>query len=810
MTAASAGVRWRRCRAAESDAADASGPWRLSRSSCELVEPGAARRSACGRRPAAEPLASGDRPVARVAVDVSLPHLDRPFDYLVPGRLADGRPAGRPGAGAVRRPARRRLRRSSARPSTEHAGTAGLARARWSRPSRCSTPEVARAGPGGRRPLRRHARRRAAARRARRGTPATEAAAVRRRARSRRPEPAPRRPGRWARLPGRAGVPRAPSRAGARPGPSGPRCPAPSWPVALADGGRAPRCRGGPRRAGRRARRPRPRPGRRRADRGLLGAGQHVALTADLGPAERYRRFLRGPPRRGPRASSAPGPRSSRRSRDLGPGRGLGRRRRPARRAARAVPARPRGAAHCGPRAEGAALLVGGHARTAEAQPARRRRAGRTRSPPTARHAARASRRRSRRPATTPSWAATPAAARGPAAAAWPGAPPARRCAAGPVLVQVPARGYVPGAGLRRRAATPARCPTCAGPLGPTSGARGRRPAGGAAGRRPAAPAAHCGGRRLRAPVVGAGAHGRGARPGLPGRARCARRAATRCSPTVPGGAGARRRDARRRAGRRRRLRRGAAARRLGAARPARPAGRRGDAAPVAAPRRRWSGRPPTGGRSWSWPSARSRPCRRSCAGTRPGFADRELAERRELRLPPAAADGRRSPAPPAALAGSSPPPSCRPRRGARPVAVASPRTRRRRTGAAARAGAARAGARAGRGAARRGRRAQRAQGRRQPSASRSTRSSSPEPARMPRRPAADGPPPGTVVFDLGGVLDRLGPALPLPQADARGRESKPFLAEVGFPSGTTPRTPGAAGPRRSSALAAGTRTGAT
>ena len=26
-------------------------------------------------------------PVARVAVDISLPHLDRPFDYLVPARL---------------------------------------------------------------------------------------------------------------------------------------------------------------------------------------------------------------------------------------------------------------------------------------------------------------------------------------------------------------------------------------------------------------------------------------------------------------------------------------------------------------------------------------------------------------------------------------------------------------------------------------------------------------------------------------------------------------------------------------------------
>ena len=34
-------------------------------------------------------MAAGHLPVARVAVDVSLPHLDRPFDYLVPERLAE-------------------------------------------------------------------------------------------------------------------------------------------------------------------------------------------------------------------------------------------------------------------------------------------------------------------------------------------------------------------------------------------------------------------------------------------------------------------------------------------------------------------------------------------------------------------------------------------------------------------------------------------------------------------------------------------------------------------------------------------------
>jgi primosomal protein N' (replication factor Y) (superfamily II helicase) len=39
-------------------------------------------------------VAAGSLPVARVAVDVSLPHLDRPFDYLVPERLSPAATAG--------------------------------------------------------------------------------------------------------------------------------------------------------------------------------------------------------------------------------------------------------------------------------------------------------------------------------------------------------------------------------------------------------------------------------------------------------------------------------------------------------------------------------------------------------------------------------------------------------------------------------------------------------------------------------------------------------------------------------------------
>ncbi|HEX9525999.1 MAG TPA: primosome assembly protein PriA, partial [Streptosporangiaceae bacterium] len=51
--------------------------------------PGARR---AGRRPArqrASQVAASELPVARIAVDVPLPHLDRLFDYLVPQRLSE-------------------------------------------------------------------------------------------------------------------------------------------------------------------------------------------------------------------------------------------------------------------------------------------------------------------------------------------------------------------------------------------------------------------------------------------------------------------------------------------------------------------------------------------------------------------------------------------------------------------------------------------------------------------------------------------------------------------------------------------------
>jgi len=52
----------------------------------------AAPRKSSGRRAARQPAA--ELPVAKVAVDISLPHLDRPFDYLVPDSMAESAVAG--------------------------------------------------------------------------------------------------------------------------------------------------------------------------------------------------------------------------------------------------------------------------------------------------------------------------------------------------------------------------------------------------------------------------------------------------------------------------------------------------------------------------------------------------------------------------------------------------------------------------------------------------------------------------------------------------------------------------------------------
>jgi primosomal protein N' (replication factor Y) (superfamily II helicase) len=230
-----------------------------------------------------------------------------------------------------------------------------------------------------------------------------------------------------------------------------------------------------------------------------LGSGCYVALSADLGPAERYRRWLavrRGDVRAviGVRAAAyAP-------VADLGllaiwddgddlydeP---------------RAPYAHARDVLVLRSSLTGAALLVGGYARTAEAQLLVE--SGWAHEIAADRPVVRAAAPRVVATGDDAELARDPAAAaaRLPSLA-WRSTHDA--LAAGhSVLVQVPRRGYVPAlACVRDR--TPARCPVCSGPLAAASEqaiASCRwcgRPAGGWT-----CPA--CGGRRMRAVVVGAG-----------------------------------------------------------------------------------------------------------------------------------------------------------------------------------------------------------------------------------------------------------------------------------------------------------------
>jgi primosomal protein N' (replication factor Y) len=231
----------------------------------------------------------------------------------------------------------------------------------------------------------------------------------------------------------------------------------------------------------------------------VLGDGRHVALSADLGPAERYRRWLavrRGAVRVviGTRAAAyapiadlgllavwddgddlhdeprAPYPNT----RDV-----LGLR-----------------SAHTG-----AALLIGGFARSAEAQLLVE--SGWAHEIAADRAVLRDAAPRVRAVGDDAEIARDPAAAsaRLPSLA-WRTTRDA--LAAGTaVLVQVPRRGYVPALACATDR-TPARCPACAGPL--AAGGRGQTPVCRWCGR-PAADWAcpECGGRKLRAVVVGTG-----------------------------------------------------------------------------------------------------------------------------------------------------------------------------------------------------------------------------------------------------------------------------------------------------------------
>ncbi|MGK5677771.1 primosomal protein N' [Actinoplanes sp. URMC 104] len=238
-----------------------------------------------------------------------------------------------------------------------------------------------------------------------------------------------------------------------------------------------------------------------RVDRALaevLGPGRHVALNAALGPAERYRRFLAASRHQVPVVAGT--------------------------RAAMWAPVAELGLVviwddgddlHAEPRAPypharevlltraqlaGCAALVAGFARTGEAQLLLE--TGWAREIGASRDVLRA-----HAPAIAPT-GDDPQLARDPGAAtarlpslAWQTARQALQADA-PVLVQVPRRGYLPSIACAE-CRTPARCPQCAGPLG-LQGARDV-PTCHWCGRAAAAyscPA--CGGRRLRASVTGA------------------------------------------------------------------------------------------------------------------------------------------------------------------------------------------------------------------------------------------------------------------------------------------------------------------
>ena len=437
-------------------------------------------------------------PVAQVAVDTGVPHLDRPFDYAVPaawertalagcrvrvrfsGRLVDGIVLARVGASDHAGP----LAPLHALVSPEQVLTPEIARLARAVADRCAAPlyDVLRlALPP------RHARVEAeghGAAAAAREAAVTEAAVT---------GGAPGLlPGPWARYPDgpgflaalRTGAPRAVWQA----------LPGPTWPaeVALAvqacvAGGRGavvvlPDARDVARVA---------------AALDDLGV-PHVALRADLGPAERYRRWLRI--RRG-EVPAVVGTRAA----AFAPVSALGlvvlwddgddvlaEPRSPYAHAREVLVLR----AHLA----GAAALLGGFARTCEAQLLVETRWARPLV---------ASREQVRAAAPRVDGTSEDDLARDPLAQA--ARLPALAFAAArealaagaPVLVQVPRRGYLPVLACARDR-TPARCPVCSGPLGLTSGSAVARCrwCGHLAGdwRCPA-----CQGRELRAAVVGAG-----------------------------------------------------------------------------------------------------------------------------------------------------------------------------------------------------------------------------------------------------------------------------------------------------------------
>ena len=440
------------------------------------------------RARAADPI-TDDRPIARVLVDIPLAHLDRPFDYLVPTSLAE---AAVPGARVAVRFAGQDVDGFLLERTAETAHEGRLARLRRVRsPEPVLAPQIA--------TLARAVADRYAGTAAdvlRLAIPPRHAAVEREQSPAKTTgAPTPPQPGGWAEhVDGGALLAALSSRGAPRavwnPGPAA------DWPDLLA------RLLTATLSAGRGALAVLPDAGDLElADRALvqaIGQDHHVVLTADLGPAERYRRWLAV--RRGSVRAV------------LGT------------RAATFVPVADLGLAvvwddgddlHAEPRApyphvrevlllralhEGTGVVIGGFARTAEAEqlvesgwarpvvPDRgsvRRRAPRVTAAGADHELAHDE---GARTARLPSVAWRTARA---------------GLERGPVLVQVPRTGYVPAL-LCARCRSAARCAACSGPIG--LGSRGGPPVCGWC----ATPATawtcpRCGATSVRAAVVGAG-----------------------------------------------------------------------------------------------------------------------------------------------------------------------------------------------------------------------------------------------------------------------------------------------------------------
>jgi primosomal protein N' (replication factor Y) len=451
----------------------------------------AGRSTNVSRSGAVEP--AGERPVARVAVDVSLAHLDRPFDYLVPAKLDESavpgcrvrvRFAGQLVDGYL-------LERVD---SSEHGGRlAFLDRVVSAEP--VLAPDVLRLA------------RTIADRYAGTLADVLRLAVPPRHARAERdPAPAsgagsPPTSDGWRRYPAGAALLRA-LRDGRAPRAVWTALPGEDWPARIAEavaqtvtGGRGALVVVADARD------------LDRLDAALAGTG-HVALSAAIGPAERYRRFLAA--RRG-QVAAVIGTRAA----AFAPVHDLGlvciwddgddlhaEPRSPYPHAREVLLTRAQQA--------GCAALVGGYARTCEAQQlveagwakevsapreVIRRYAPAVQPAGDDHHLARDSAAATAR-LPTPAWQAAREALG----------------AGAPVLVQVPRRGYLPSVGCVQCHA-PARCAECAGPLalsgatGPASCRWCGRYAGAGAGSGGTAggyACPNCGARQLRAAVVGA------------------------------------------------------------------------------------------------------------------------------------------------------------------------------------------------------------------------------------------------------------------------------------------------------------------